>query len=117
MRSTLFILSVILGGALAFATSARAETPWARDCVTFWGSSIPQEQRTAENCPSGHSHWDRTPASGVAHYGESMTINTTGSLSLNPSTVTVINTPSGSQLIVPRSSGGIYPSAVIRTSK
>jgi hypothetical protein len=48
------ILTVILG----FSIHAHAETPWARDCVTFWGGDIPVAERTPENCKYGTNHHD-----------------------------------------------------------
>jgi hypothetical protein len=37
---------------------ALAQTPWQRDCVTWWGGDIPRAERTQENCPNGRNHWD-----------------------------------------------------------
>jgi hypothetical protein len=50
---------------VSFCSMAHAQTPWARDCVTWYGASIPEEKRTAENCPSGTSHWDKPTHTGV----------------------------------------------------
>ena len=49
------LLTVLL---LVVATQAQAETPWARDCVKWYGGKIPVTERTKANCPNGSSHWD-----------------------------------------------------------
>lgn len=50
--------SLILSLILAFSAQAQAQTPWAKDCVTWWGGDIPQEERTPENCVYGTNHHD-----------------------------------------------------------
>ena len=116
MRSTLFIVSMILGGAIAFAISAPAHSaPWNADCVTFWGGKIPQDKRTPENCPSGRSHWDREEASGLGT-GSRMPAPIAGGYNPNPTLPTTVITNSGTVLIVPNYSGGVYPAAVLNVS-
>ena len=41
-----------------------AVTPWAKDCVTWYGAAIPVDKRTPENCVTGRSHWDSTEHTG-----------------------------------------------------
>jgi len=55
MKTTLFFCLILT------STLASAQTPWARDCVTFWGGDIPVAERTQENCPKGSNHWDQGP--------------------------------------------------------
>jgi hypothetical protein len=103
MKSTLLILSLILGGCLAVAmSSAHADTPWARDCVTWYGGSIDFEERTKENCPNGRSHWD-------------------GDIQLSPnarpnSQPYSVLLPSGNYLVIPNTTTGRVQ-AVIQTSR
>lgn len=100
MRATLFILSMILGGALAFATSAKANELgfWDRFICTGTGTcSVLEANRQGLPMPVGNA---------VYSQGQGF----------NPSSPTVVNTPSGSVLIVPNASGGIYPAAIIKTS-
>lgn len=89
--------------ALALVSSvAQAETPWARDCVRWYGGDIPVEERTPENCPNKVSHWDLSGTAPASVGGGS---TSTG--------ITQINLPSGGYL-VQRSGSTI---SIIQTSK
>ena len=101
--------------ALALASSTAQAAPWNADCVTFWGGKIAVEDRTLDNCPTGHSHWDAA-VSGSGTSGSGTAFPNTNN-SLNPSRPTTIVTNSGNYLIVPNHSGGAYPAAVLRVSQ
>lgn len=118
MKFIVLILTVLVTG------TALAETPWARDCVTFWGGSIPIDERTEQNCPSGRSHWDAIPTVGSTNStrlsGDVVSSTSLGTTTpiryANPQVVTGILMPSGNYVVVPNhSTGGIK--AVIQTSK
>jgi hypothetical protein len=114
MRSTLFIASMLLGGAIAVSCSTAQAAPWNADCVTFWGGKIPVEERTPENCPTGHSHWDAAiPGSGTA--SNYVQANTGTQPNYNSSAM--ITTNNGNYIVVPNQLGGSYPRAVIQVSR
>ena len=95
--------------------TATAETPWARDCVTFWGSSIPQSERTVDNCPRRHSHWDREQPSGSGYIdpaANSKSLVTSQAAGSMPYSVIL---PTGVYVVVPNGAGRI-PN-IIQTSK
>lgn len=75
-----------------------AATPWAKDCVTWYGAAIPEEKRTAENCPNGRSHWDRVENTGPVVIPKNTTVTRAQPM---PSTTgrTQVITSSGSYLI------------------
>ena len=92
---------------LTATTLSYAETPWARDCVTWYGASIPQEKRTPENCTTGRSHWDakeytnvgpgRSSAKATAntnYTGRTQVITSSGSylVTQTPGTVFILQT-------------------------
>jgi hypothetical protein len=114
MKSTLFVMSMLLGGAVAVSCSTAHAAPWNKDCVTFWGGKIAPEERTPENCPNGHSHWDAaTPGSGSG----SLYARPTSTTAPNYNSPALITTNSGNYLVVPNHSGGPYPAAVLRVSQ
>jgi hypothetical protein len=114
MKSTLFIASMLLGGAIAVSCSTAQAAPWNADCVTFWGGKIPVEERTPENCPTGHSHWDAAiKGSGTA----SNYTQANGSTAPNYNSSAMITTNNGNYIVVPNQLGGSYPRAVIQVSR
>lgn len=99
--------------ALAVISSTAQAAPWNKDCVTFWGGKIAVEDRTPENCPTNHSHWDAAvPGSGTASNYVSQ-----GNTAPNYNTQAMITTNSGNYIVVPNQLGGAYPRAVIQVSR
>ena len=91
---------MILGGCLAFVTSARANE------LGFWDRFICTGTGT---CSVLEGIRQGLPiVVGNTVYGQAQ--------GFNPTSPTVVNTPTGSVLIVPNASGGIYPAAIIKTS-
>ena len=114
MKSTLFIASMILGGAVAVSCSTAQAAPWNADCVTFWGGKIALEDRTPENCPTGHSHWDaavKGSGSGSNYAG------TNTSTAPNYNSSAMITTNNGNYIVVPNQLGGAYPRAIVQVSR
>lgn len=101
MKTIIETLLLALFITMLMINQAHAETPWARDCVKWWGGEIPVEERTPENCPNKVSHWEY---SGTAPAGGSYA--STGG-------ITQVNLPSGGYL-VQRAGSTIN---VIQTSK
>lgn len=101
---------------LAVASLTAQSAPWNKDCVTWWGGQIPPAERTQENCPNNHSHWD-TPIQGSAVASNTGSAVDNRQPLLNPSLPTTVITNSGSYVIVPNYSGGSLPRAIIRVSK
>ncbi len=107
---------------MALMINTANATPWARDCVRWWGGAIPEQDRTAENCPNGYSHWDAPktltngevgPQASGATEIYNQTYRTSGTVNSN---VRSIVTNSGTYVIIPNhSSGGI--GAVLRSGK
>ena len=89
------------------ATQAQAETPWARDCVKWWGGDIPLEERTKANCPQGFNHWDRGGTGSALVAGDNFYGGPTGT------SVQTYNLPNGSYMV--QRSGST--TTVIQTSK
>lgn len=92
---------------LATSSLAHAVTPWARDCVTFWGADIPVNERTQDNCPRGSNHWDQGPKDGTL-----MSVNSQGGNTL-PQTVLL---PSGNYVIIRNATTGA-PQAILPVSR
>ena len=91
---------MILGGCLAFVTSARANELgfWDRFICTGTGTcSVLEGNRQGLPIVVGNTVYSQAQG-------------------FNPTSPTVVNTPTGSVLIVPNASGGIYPAAIIKTS-
>ena len=108
MKNMLLIIAVIC------STNVEA-APWNKDCVTFWGKPIPQDQRNSENCPTGRSHWDVQRHSGQKHYGQTIVGTVINAPITNPSLPLSVITGTGTQLIVPRYSEpqNSLPAAII----
>lgn len=72
MKTLVILLAVI-------PTLAMAQTPWVKDCVTWWGGDIPKSERTKENCPRGSNHWDHSGTGGNSTATSTTTIITNNS--------------------------------------
>ena len=83
---------------VSFCSIAHAETPWARDCVTWYGASIPEEKRTPENCATGRSHWDAKEYTTVMPSGNG---SDSRPVAASRQTTQVI-TSTGSYMIIPQ---------------
>jgi hypothetical protein len=108
-------MKTILAVLALTSTLAQAETPWARDCVNWYGGSIPQSERTVDNCPRGHSHWDREQPSGSGYIdpsANSKSLVTSQAAGSMPYSVIL---PTGVYVVVPNGAGRI-PN-IIQTSK
>ena len=90
--------------ALCTSLSCHGATPWARDCVTFWGADIPPNERTQDNCPRGSNHWDQGPKDGTLMSVASQGGNTLPQTVLLPSGMYVVirnATTGATQAILP----------------
>ena len=96
MRSTLFIASIILGGAIAVSCSpAYAQQSWLDRVVCYGAGTCGATQLPPTNANTYSS--TATP--------------------LNPTLPTTVQVGTGSVLIVPNSSGGALPRAIIPVSR
>jgi hypothetical protein len=111
MKSTLFILSIILGGSIAFATSARAEDA---PVEGFFNKMICAGNGTCYRDVEGTLRKACSGGSCVMTAADRYRSSANG---FNPSMPASITTNAGNILIVPNQNGGIYPSAVINTSR